>query len=89
MTYKELVKFVADEFRKDLEFEGFDSFEEMVRCYQMDSDDIKREVVYTVNQTGRAYMDDETGEITLFDDDSTEPYKYRSFIAKVRKELKA
>lgn len=84
MTYYELVKLVVDDFKQSMNEEGFDSFKEMVRCYQWDSDDIRAEVEYIVNATKKAFMMD--SDITIYDG-SLEPYKYRDFIRLVRKEL--
>ena len=42
-TYAGLVKFVANEFENTCNEEGFDTFSEMTRCYQMDSADIRAE----------------------------------------------
>ena len=88
MTYTELVKIVADEFESVCKEDGFSTFSEMTRCYQMDSSDIKGEVVSVVCETKDAYMDEDSGEITL-DDDSYETYKYKPFITAVRKELRS
>lgn len=88
MTYTELVKIVANEFESTCNEEGFSTFAEMTRCYQMDSADIKGEVVSVVRETKGAYMDEDSGEITL-DDGSDEPYKYKPFIAAVKKELRS
>lgn len=85
-TYIVLVNLVSDEFETVCNNEGFETFAEMVRCYQMDSADIKREVCAVVCSTKSAYMDEENGDITC--DDAEEPYKYRPFIAAVKKELK-
>ena len=76
---------VADDFKQAMNEEGFESFKEMARCYQWDSDDIRAEVEYIINASKKAYMGDDG--ITVFDDVSDEPYKYRDFIRLVRKEL--
>ena len=51
MTYTELVKIVADEFESVCKEDGFSTFSEMTRCYQMDSSDIKGKVVSVVCET--------------------------------------
>ena len=85
MTYTELVKIVADGFEEDCR-EIDCTFSEMVRCYGKDSEDIKYDVECVVINTNEAWMDDDG--ITIWGDNSIEPYKYRKFIADVRKELK-
>ena len=85
MRYNELVKFVATDFREEVEENGFASFDEMTRCYQMDSSDIKAEVEAIINATKTAYMDD--SGIVIFNEENTEPYSYKTFIRLVRKEL--
>lgn len=84
--YEILVSYVADDFISDITDNGFETFNEMVRCYRMDSEDIKAEVQYLVNASRLAWMDS-NGEITIFEyGEST--IKYKAFIASVRKEIK-
>ena len=87
-TYAGLVKFVANEFENTCNEEGFDTFSEMTRCYQMDSADIRAEAAAIVRSVKDAYMDEDSGEVTL-DDGSDEPYKYKPFITAARKELRS
>ena len=86
MTYDGLVEMVVTCFLEDVKEGGFESFDEMVKCYMFDSKDIKREVEYLINFSGYAWLDEEG--ITIFGDDSYYPYPYRKFIASVRNHLK-
>lgn len=79
-----LVKIVADDFRKDMEENGFESFQEMSRCYMWDSSDIRAEVEYIVNSSNLGYMGDEG--LVLNNGDLCE---YKDFIRLVRKSLKS
>lgn len=88
MTLAKLIDIVVNDFKKSMLDEGFESFNEMAKCYMWDSSDIKQEVSSIINDQNNAYMDEESGEITI-NDDSIEPYKYKMFIAKVRKALKS
>ena len=44
MTFEELAKVVANEFKQTMKEEGFDSFKEMAECYWWTANDIKDEV---------------------------------------------
>lgn len=84
MKYSDLVNIVATDFETSCKENDFETFADMCRCYMWDSSDIKAEVQWIVNDTNTAWM--EESEITI--DDGDEPYKYKSFISDVRKELK-
>ena len=85
MDYRELVKVVVDDFVEEIVDNGFDTFADMARCYQMESEDIRTEVASVINSTKEAFFG-EDGVIVIFGE---EPIKYRSFIADVRKDLKS
>ena len=55
-TYAGLVKFVANEFENTCNEEGFDTFSEMTRCYQMDSADIRAEALIWMRTAVRSHL---------------------------------
>lgn len=86
MTFDSLAERVAAEFRTQMEAEGFESFREMVRCYQWDTDDIKNEVDYILRDIGEdAYIDEEDGNFIYLNGDSI---PYSEFSRMFRKYLK-
>lgn len=54
--FEGLAKRVADEFRKTMKVEEFESFEEMKRCYGWEWADVKDEVDYCINEIAREDM---------------------------------
>ncbi|MBP1581119.1 MAG: hypothetical protein J6A26_01815 [Oscillospiraceae bacterium] len=50
MTFENLANLVADEFRRTMAEEGFETFSEMKKCYMWDANDIKEEVSTIVDE---------------------------------------
>lgn len=81
----ELTKIIADELEKDITSEGFDGLSDMMRCYQMDSEDLRCEVESIVNSSKLGYMCDK--EINVYSEEDA--IEYKKLVSAVRKELKA
>lgn len=87
MTFSSLADRVAKEFRSMMQDEGFETFNEMVRCYQWDSDDIKDEVDYILrNLEVDAYIDEEDKNYVYLN--TYECISYLKFSRMFRKHLK-
>lgn len=87
MTKKELAKMIAKEFISDYILEnGFEDFNDMCKCYQYDSKDIKAEVIAIAKQYNW-YGDVEETDLYNFSDDG-EMVSYKSLNQLVRNELK-
>lgn len=83
---EQMVKNVANYFLEGMKEEGFDSFEDMRRCYWWTSQDIKEEVDSVLNDYNWAI--DEVDGSDIFDDENALVCSYRSFMAKVYKIIK-
>lgn len=67
MTFNELAKLVADDFRKTMEENGFETFSEMKKCYMWDANDIKEEVSSIVSEiSNKAWEDTHNVSNTAF-----------------------
>lgn len=91
MTFEELAKKIAEEFKNIMEQEGFSCFKEMKECYDWEASDIRSEIEYMVKEYGEAehfaVMDD--GSLIQFTDERIEPtMSYREFKKLVLNELK-
>ena len=86
--FEELAKVVARGFKEVMDEEGFETFDDMKYCYQMDTQDIKEEVDF--------YLKDATDGDACIGDDGADVYyhgtdmmiRYRKFATMWRKELK-
>lgn len=88
MTFIKLAKIVADDFMQTMNEQGFESFDEMKRCYWWDSNDIKAEVDSILQSVceADAYIDEVDGSDVILDGGII---PYRKFSAMWRKYLKA
>ena len=59
-TFEEVAEIVARDFLQEMNDVGFETFEEMKRCYMWDTDDIKSEVCYILQNTNCEMWDDGT-----------------------------
>lgn len=58
MTINELAKMVADDFKATMKEEGFESFNEMAKCYWWDAADIRGEISYLAESIVNKDYDD-------------------------------
>lgn len=63
---------VAEQFKKEMNEIGVETFQELVRCYRWDSSDIKDEVDFFLRLTSddEAYVDEEDGEFVYYNDET-------------------
>jgi len=90
MTFEALAKVVADDFRKTMKEEGFDSFKEMVDCYWWTTNDIKDvidEIISNIKGIGAVSGIDEVERTYVYLNGDAIPY--RKFSAMWHKALKA
>ena len=94
MTFENLAKMVADDFQEDMIENGFESFDEMRRCYDWEWSDVKNEVDFTISEIARKehlalWMSDDQTFIQLgFDDIDWRSFK-KMFLNNLRtKEVK-
>lgn len=59
-SFDEVAQIVAEEFVQTMKEEGFEIFQEMVKCYMWETDDIKSEVCYILQNTNCEMWDDGT-----------------------------
>lgn len=59
-TFEEVAEIVARDFLQEMNDAGSEIFEEMQRCYMWDTDDIKSEVYYILQNTNCELWDDGT-----------------------------
>lgn len=64
MKFEELAKAVAETLKDMMREEGFETFEEMRRCYLWEGNDIREEICYRVKECGGDCFDDMT-DITI------------------------
>lgn len=57
-TIQEAAEYVARDFVQTMIDEGFETFQEMSRCYMWDTEDIKQEVYYILQPTNCLMWDD-------------------------------
>ena len=70
MTFEKLAKLVAEDFQRTMDEEGFETFNEMKKCYDWEAQDIKEEVESIISELNkRAY--EENGETFYMSDDYT------------------
>ena len=87
-TFEKLASYVAAQFKKDIEENGFDSFEDMKSCYWWDTNDIKDEVEYHIQEA-----DKQSNQLICMSDDRSDVYinddyiSYRKFSAMWHKAL--
>ena len=89
MTFEMLAKMVADDFRETMNDEGFDSFEQMCKCYAWEWADVKDEVDAIITEIARRehlelWMSDDQTFIQLGLDDIS----WRDFKRMMLAELK-
>lgn len=89
MTFEELAQVVANGFKQVMEEEEFETFEDMKNCYWWDTNDIKAEVRYYLNEvSNKLHME------IMLSDDGMDVYigdnwiTYRKFSAMWHKLLK-
>lgn len=85
MKFEILASKVAEEFRETMSQEGFDSFNEMAKCYWWSAEDIKEEVdeiIRSIDDT--ACIDEVDGKSVILDGDEI---SYRKFAAMWRKAI--
>lgn len=87
MTFEELAKKVAEDFRVTMKDEGFDTLKEMCDCYWWSPADLKEEIgaVIVSVSSGEAYIDEIDGSDVLLNCDCI---SYRKFAFMFRKYLK-
>ena len=89
MTFEELAQVVADGFKQVMVEEEFETFEDMKNCYWWDTNDIKAEVRFYLNETAN-----KLGMEIMLSDDGMDVYigdnwiTYRKFSAMWHKLLK-
>ena len=87
MTFYSLAEKVAEEFKSMMQDEGFETFSEMVRCYQWDTEDIKDEVDFILKDIGEdCYIDEEDRNYVYLH--GCESIPYSKFSRMFRKHLK-
>ncbi len=59
-TFEDAAEFVAKDFIQTMKEENFDTFQEMKQCYMWDTDDVKSEVYYILQNTNCVMWDDGT-----------------------------
>jgi hypothetical protein len=71
MTFEMLAKLVADDFRHTMEEQGFETFNEMKKCYAWDARDIKEEVSSIVSEISAKNWEEtrNVGETAFVSDD--------------------
>ena len=89
MTFAEVAKLVADDFRETMEIHNFETFEEMKQCYWWTSADIKEEVSAILNAISKengieVYIDELDGSDVMMNGDSI---SYRAFAKMFRKAI--
>ena len=57
-TFDEAAEYVAKDFISTMQDEGFETFQEMAKCYMWETDDIKSEVYYILQDTNCEMWDD-------------------------------
>lgn len=85
MTFEILASKVAEEFRETMSQEGFDSFNEMAKCYWWTAEDIKEEVdeiIRAIDDT--ACVDEVDGKSVILDGNEI---SYRNFATMWRKAI--
>ena len=87
MTFEELAKKVADDFRVTMKDEGFDTLKEMCDCYWWSPADLKEDIgaVIWLVSGGEAYLDEIDGSDVCLNGDCI---SYRKFAYMFRKYLK-
>ena len=70
MTFEELAKLVAEDFKKTMDEEGFETFDEMKKCYWWSNDDVKEEVESIISVLTEKSVKD-GGEYFYMSDDHT------------------
>lgn len=94
MTFEILAKLVADDFRNTMEEEGFETFQEMKKCYMWDAQDIRDEIVYIVTELSNEYWENHRESFSISDDGSfleigiSKDMDYKEFKALVFSNLK-
>lgn len=68
MTYERLAEIVADDFKKTMKDEGFETFKEMCYCYGYDSQDIKEEVDSIIREIAGEYYIKYHDDFYMYDD---------------------
>lgn len=86
MTLEQLAAYVADDFKKTMKEEGFETFAEVCRCYQWTSGDIKDEVDAIIRTAGGQYYIDELDGSTVFC--GNDEIEYKTFSRMFRAKLK-
>lgn len=89
--FENLAKLVAGDFLETMNEFGFETFKEMVFCYDWTSKDIKEEITYMVNVKFGGWIDDD-GDVHICNDIFNEEYSdyisYRKFSSMVRSFLR-
>lgn len=69
MTFEKLAVYVANDFRKTMQEEGFTTFAEMKKCYMWDADDIKTEIYDIITEYAKEqYSKGEYSDFWMWDD---------------------
>lgn len=69
MTFSELAKMIADDFKKTMDSEGFETFDAMRRCYDWEPIDIKEEVDTIIREISeKEYAAGNKESIWMWDD---------------------
>ena len=85
MTFEELAKVVADDYKETMEMCECETFEEFIYCNAWDIKDIKEDVDAILRTYTDAYIDEVDGTEVILND---ELMSYRKFSAMFRKLLK-
>ena len=68
-TFEAAADFVARDFAKIMKEEGFETFREMQKCYCWEPEDIRDEIMYTLEETEDCWMYDDGSTVVIgFDD---------------------
>lgn len=74
-TFSEAADYVARDFVKTMKEEGFETFEEMKKCYWWEPEDIRQEIISIVDETNAYFYDDGSAIVLPYD----EEMDYKSF----------
>ncbi len=88
-SFDQLATVVAKDFVATMKEEGFESFNDMSRCYMWNSSDIQEEIKHIIEDITNAYIDEDRSLVIL---DSSEDIAYKDFkklvLSKIKEILK-
>ena len=68
MTFNDVAKMVADDFKETMWENGFHTFTEMCICYMWDSQDVKEEVSFIISKLSDKLWKEERVSLWMSDD---------------------